>query len=69
MPDLENNGMDHGCSDMPSMAVTFPGPFEHHDVVVNGWRVRCYRHTRKAKTRCCWCSTSALSSRPAKLSA
>jgi hypothetical protein len=19
--------------------VTFPGPFEHHDVVVNGWRV------------------------------
>jgi hypothetical protein len=21
------------------MAVQFPGPFEHHDVVVNGWRV------------------------------
>jgi hypothetical protein len=31
--------MDHDCSDMPGMAVTFPGPFEHHDVVVNGWRV------------------------------
>jgi hypothetical protein len=31
--------MDHKCSEMPSMAVTFPGPFEHHDVVVNGWRV------------------------------
>jgi hypothetical protein len=31
--------MDHECSDLPSMAVTFPGPFTHHDVVVNGWRV------------------------------
>jgi hypothetical protein len=30
---------EHKCSDLPSMAVTFPGPFEHHDVVVNGWRV------------------------------
>ncbi len=25
--------------DMPSMAVMFPGPFTHHEVVVNGWRV------------------------------
>ncbi len=31
--------MDHECSDLPSMAVTFPGPFNHHDVVVHGWRV------------------------------
>jgi hypothetical protein len=30
---------DHECSEMPSMAVMYPGPFEHHDVVVNGWRV------------------------------
>lgn len=40
MANVEHSGMDeHECSDMPSMAVTFPGPFEHHDVVVNGWRV------------------------------
>jgi hypothetical protein len=40
MAGVEDHGMDHHeCSDMPSMAVTFPGPFEHHDVVVNGWRV------------------------------
>ena len=28
-------------TDISSMepAVTFPGPFEHHDVVVDGWRV------------------------------
>jgi hypothetical protein len=29
----------HDGAEMPSMAVTFPGPFTHHDVVVNGWRV------------------------------
>jgi hypothetical protein len=29
----------HECSEMPSMRVTFPGPFNHHDVVVDGWRV------------------------------
>jgi hypothetical protein len=29
----------HECSEMPSMAVTFPGPFEHHAVAVNGWEV------------------------------
>jgi hypothetical protein len=40
MAGVEDHGMDLGeCPDMPSMAVTFPGPFEHHDVVVNGWRV------------------------------
>lgn len=40
MPDDEHTPVDrHECSDLPSMAVTFPGPFEHHDVVVNGWRV------------------------------
>ena len=40
MSDGESHSMDrHDCSDMPSMAVTFPGPFTHHDVVVNGWRV------------------------------
>lgn len=40
MAGVEDHGMDqHECAEMPSMAVTFPGPFEHHDVVVNGWRV------------------------------
>jgi hypothetical protein len=27
----------HDC--MPSMRVSFPGPFAHHDVVVDGWSV------------------------------
>jgi hypothetical protein len=27
----------HQC--MPSMRVSFPGPFTHHDVVVDGWSV------------------------------
>ena len=31
--------MDHDCSDLPESRVSFPGPFRHHDVVVNGWRV------------------------------
>jgi hypothetical protein len=37
----EDNEMndEHECSDMPSMEVSFPGPFTHHDVVVRGWRV------------------------------
>lgn len=39
MPDREHHEMDHECSDMPSMEVTFPGPFTFHDVVVRGWRV------------------------------
>jgi hypothetical protein len=40
MADVEDHGMDEDeCAEMPSMAVTFPGPFTHHDVVVNGWRV------------------------------
>ena len=30
---------DHDCSAMPEFSVSFPGPFTHHDVVVNGWRV------------------------------
>lgn len=44
---IEDNGMDdaHECSDMPSMAVTFPGPFEHHDVVVEGHEVPFLRAT------------------------
>lgn len=29
----------HDCSDLPSLRVSFPGPFTHHDVVVDGWRV------------------------------
>jgi hypothetical protein len=29
----------HECSDLPSVRVNFPGPFTHHDVVVDGWRV------------------------------
>lgn len=40
MADVEDHGMDeHECSDMPSMAVTFPGPFTHYAVAVNGWEV------------------------------
>jgi hypothetical protein len=31
--------MDHECPDLPESRVSFPGPFKHHDVVVNGWRV------------------------------
>ena len=30
--------MDHRC-EPNGFRVTFPGPFEHHDVVVDGWRV------------------------------
>jgi hypothetical protein len=30
---------DHDCSALPELSVSFPGPFTHHDVVVNGWRV------------------------------
>lgn len=40
MPDGEDDTVDrHECSNMPSIEVTFPGPFTHHDVVVRGWRV------------------------------
>ena len=40
MEHTENHGMDdHDCSELPSLAVTFPGPFEHHAVAVNGWEV------------------------------
>jgi hypothetical protein len=30
---------EHDCSALPSVRVSFPGPFNHHDVVVDGWRV------------------------------
>lgn len=30
---------DHECSELPSFRVNFPGPFTHHDVVVDGWRL------------------------------
>jgi hypothetical protein len=30
---------DEDVPGLPSMAVTFPGPFEHHDVVVEGHEV------------------------------
>lgn len=30
---------EHDCADRATFRVTFPGPFEHHDVVVDGWRV------------------------------
>lgn len=29
----------HDCAELPQFQVSFPGPFTHHDVVVNGWRV------------------------------
>ncbi len=29
----------HDCADSSTFRVTFPGPFQHHDVVVDGWRV------------------------------
>jgi hypothetical protein len=31
--------MSHDCDGLPEFRVTFPGPFTHHDVVVDGWRV------------------------------
>ena len=33
--------MDHCADNVPEATfnVTYPGPFEHHDVVVNGWRL------------------------------
>jgi hypothetical protein len=30
-------------SEFPSFRVNFPGPFTHHDVMVNGWRVPLVR--------------------------
>jgi len=33
---------EHDCG-MPSMRVTFPGPFSFHDVVVDGWSVPLLR--------------------------
>lgn len=40
MADGEDHPVDkHECAQMPSMAVTFPGPFQHHEVAVNGWKV------------------------------
>jgi hypothetical protein len=40
MENVEDDGVNrHECSEIPSMAVTFPGPFEHHAVAVNGWQV------------------------------
>ncbi len=29
----------HDCSTAKDFQVTFPGPFQHHDVVVQGWSV------------------------------
>lgn len=29
----------HDCERGTGFRVTFPGPFQHHDVVVDGWRV------------------------------
>lgn len=29
----------HEHDELPSLRVSFPGPFTHHDVVVDGWRV------------------------------
>jgi hypothetical protein len=34
----EQRDMDYN-PELPSLSVRFPGPFEHHDVVVEGWRV------------------------------
>jgi hypothetical protein len=32
--------MEHDCAAVEQdFRVTFPGPFQHHDVVVDGWRV------------------------------
>lgn len=32
--------MSHECTPLEQdFRVTFPGPFQHHDVVVDGWRV------------------------------
>ena len=29
----------HDCGELPAFRVNFPGPFTHHDVVVDGWSV------------------------------
>lgn len=29
----------HDCDPGQGFRVTFPGPFRHHDVIVDGWRV------------------------------
>lgn len=29
----------HDCEQEIGFRVTFPGPFQHHDVVIDGWRV------------------------------
>jgi hypothetical protein len=39
MSDEHRMDMDGADSQLPSLSVRFPGPFEHHDVVVEGWRV------------------------------
>lgn len=31
--------MDHDCHSGEGFRVTFPGPFQHHEVVVRGWSV------------------------------
>lgn len=43
--------MDHECSDLPGMEVTFPGPFTFHDVVVRGWRVPYLQAHMEAEDR------------------
>lgn len=30
---------EHSCTESAGFRVTFPGPFRHHEVVVDGWRV------------------------------
>jgi hypothetical protein len=35
----EHHAEMNGDNTLPNMNVRFPGPFEHHDVVVEGWRV------------------------------
>lgn len=32
-------GHDHATDHDATFRVTFPGPFQHHDVIVDGWRV------------------------------
>lgn len=38
-PDIQSRMDEHDCPDLPESRVSFVGPFKHHDVVVNGWRV------------------------------
>ena len=42
---------DHDETTLPAFRVTFPGPFEYHDVVVDGWSVPLLQAHPKGEDR------------------